>query len=120
MRPPVGGRYFPENSGPRVYWANVPSPPSLSPRRTPMGRNKDYMLAVVVLMLAPTMASAQGDMEKSRTVAGGGITAAGWMGKVDAKDASRAVAHEIADLIRQKAKDGKMCVWYCRLDERSR
>ena len=53
-----------------------------------MGRNKDYMLAVVVLMLAPTMASAQGDMEKSRTVAGGGITAAGWMGKVDAKEAA--------------------------------
>ena len=53
-----------------------------------MGRNKGYVLAVVALMLAPTMASAQGDMEKSRTVAGGGITAAGWMGKVDAKEAA--------------------------------
>ena len=44
-------------------------------------------LLAAAAILAPTLLSAQGD-EASRKVAGGGISASGWMGKVDAKEAA--------------------------------
>lgn len=44
-------------------------------------------VAVVAIMLLPNLSSAQmKDQESSRKVAGGGITAAGWAGKIDAKE----------------------------------
>lgn len=45
-------------------------------------------LAVAAVALLPRLAVAQGG-EASRTVAGGGISAPGWMGKIDANEASR-------------------------------
>ena len=45
-------------------------------------------LAVAAVALLPGLVAAQGG-EASRTVAGGGITAPGWMGKIDANEASR-------------------------------
>ncbi len=51
-----------------------------------MGRTNAISLAVAALLLAPTMAAAQDD--KSRTVEGGGISVAGWQGKVDPKEAA--------------------------------
>ena len=53
-----------------------------------MGRTNAISLAVAALLLAPTLVAAQGDTEKSRTVAGGGISVAGWQGKIDAKEAT--------------------------------
>lgn len=44
-------------------------------------------LLAAAAILAPSLVSAQGD-EASRKVAGGGISAAGWMGKIDAKEAA--------------------------------
>jgi hypothetical protein len=43
-------------------------------------------IAVAVAMLVPTMAGAQGGQETARAVAGGGITAPGWTGKIDANE----------------------------------
>lgn len=51
-----------------------------------MGRKNSYLLAVAALMLAPSVSMAQADAEKSRSVAGGGISVAGWQGMVDAKE----------------------------------
>lgn len=51
-----------------------------------MGRKNGYLFAVAALMLAPSVGMAQADAEKSRTVAGGGISVAGWQGKIDAKE----------------------------------
>jgi hypothetical protein len=42
-------------------------------------------LAIAVAMLVPTMAGAQGQ-ETARAVAGGGVTAPGWTGKIDASE----------------------------------
>jgi hypothetical protein len=44
-----------------------------------------YALAVAAVMSAPNMIGAQ-QAETARSVAGGGITAAGWTGKVDANE----------------------------------
>ena len=44
-------------------------------------------LLVTAALLAPSIVSAQGD-EASRKVAGGGISVAGWMGKIDDKEAA--------------------------------
>ncbi|HEX8945088.1 MAG TPA: hypothetical protein VF785_18265 [Gemmatimonadaceae bacterium] len=43
-------------------------------------------LVIAVILLAPRLAPAQ---EASRSVAGGGISVPGWMGKIDANEASR-------------------------------
>ncbi|MGE5099935.1 MAG: hypothetical protein ACM3SX_08110 [Deltaproteobacteria bacterium] len=43
-------------------------------------------LVIAVILLAPRLAAAQ---EASRSVAGGGISVPGWMGKIDANEASR-------------------------------
>jgi hypothetical protein len=40
-------------------------------------------LALVIVTLVPTVNRAQGQMETARAVAGGGITAPGWTGKID-------------------------------------
>ena len=45
-------------------------------------------LALAAVALLPALVAAQGG-EASRTVAGGGISAPGWMGKIDANEASR-------------------------------
>ncbi|MEO7996019.1 MAG: hypothetical protein ABI852_01175 [Gemmatimonadaceae bacterium] len=45
-------------------------------------------LLAAAAILAPSLVSAQGD-EASRKVAGGGISAAGWMGKIDANEAAK-------------------------------
>ena len=44
-----------------------------------------YALAVAAVMSAPNIIGAQ-QAEAARSVAGGGITAAGWTGKVDANE----------------------------------
>jgi len=61
-----------------------------------MGRTPAQLLTVAALVLLPSIAMAQGDTEKSRTVAGGGISVAGWMGKVDAKEAAAGLKIEDA------------------------
>ena len=61
-----------------------------------MGRNA-YSLAVAALLLAPTVLAAQGD-EKSRTVTGGGISVAGWQGKIDPKEVAAGMKLEDAKL----------------------
>ena len=40
-------------------------------------------LALAIVTLVPAVNGAQGQMESARTIAGGGITAKGWTGKVD-------------------------------------
>jgi hypothetical protein len=44
-------------------------------------------VAVAVLMASPAMMNAQGKMETSRAIEGGGISVPGWTGKVDPKEA---------------------------------
>ena len=44
--------------------------------------------AVATVLLLPSLSSAQAD-EKSKAVAGGGISAPGWMGQIDANEAGR-------------------------------
>ncbi len=61
-----------------------------------MGRTPAQLLTVAALVLLPSISQAQGDTEKSRTVAGGGISVAGWMGKVDAKEAAAGLKIEDA------------------------
>jgi hypothetical protein len=43
-------------------------------------------IAVAIVMLIPAMSPAQAQSEESRTVAGGGISAPGWTGKIDANE----------------------------------
>jgi hypothetical protein len=52
-----------------------------------MSRTPAALLALTALVLAPRLASAQ-ETEKSRTVAGGGISVAGWSGVIDPKEAA--------------------------------
>ena len=65
-------------------------------------------LAVAALILAPRLglaqaAAAQPPMDASRTVVGGGISVAGWMGKVDANEVAKGLSLENAKL----ASEGK-------------
>lgn len=53
-----------------------------------MRRNTCTTVVAAAIMLMPGLAMAQGG-EVSRTVAGGGISVAGWMGKIDANEARR-------------------------------
>lgn len=71
--------------------------------RTPITR-EDIMrripasaLAIATLVLAPIIACAQ-EPEKTRAVAGGGISVPGWMGKVDAKEAAAGLTLDSAKL----------------------
>ena len=43
-------------------------------------------LVLAAVISAPRIATAQGQTETSRTVAGGGISIPGWMGKIDANE----------------------------------
>jgi hypothetical protein len=63
-----------------------------------MARTHGVLFVVAALMLAPSVSRAQADAEKSRTVAGGGISVAGWEGKVDAKETAAGLT----------IKDGKL------------
>ncbi|MDE3127186.1 MAG: hypothetical protein KGL38_04220 [Gemmatimonadota bacterium] len=54
-----------------------------------MNRLLTAALAAAVLAALPQHARAQGMGETSRKIAGGGIHAAGWMGRVDAQEARR-------------------------------
>jgi len=62
-----------------------------------MSHTSRYLLAAA-LLLAPTFTQAQADTEKSRTVAGGGISAKGWAGRVDAKETAAGLKLEDAKL----------------------
>lgn len=62
-----------------------------------MSHTSRYLLAAA-LLLAPTFTQAQADNEKSRTVAGGGISAKGWAGRVDTKEAAAGLKLEDAKL----------------------
>ena len=63
-----------------------------------MSRSTRSILALAAMLILPTLLSAQGETEKSRAVAGGGISAKGWMGKVDAKEAAAGLTLENAKL----------------------
>ena len=52
-----------------------------------MRRVYGSLLATAAILALPSVSTAQ-DMEASRKVAGGGISAAGWMGKIDDKEAA--------------------------------
>ena len=60
-------------------------------------------LAVTAMLLVPALAFAQGDMEKSKAVAGGGIMVKGWMGRIDTKEATAGLTLDAAKL----AAEGK-------------
>ncbi len=60
-------------------------------------------LALAALVLLSRLALAQAETEKSRAVAGGGISVKGWMGRIDAKEATAGLTLENAKL----AMDGK-------------
>jgi hypothetical protein len=62
-----------------------------------MGRTKAISLAVAAMLIAPTIAAAQAD-EKSRTVAGGGISVTGWQGKIDPKEVTAGMKLDDAKL----------------------
>ena len=63
-----------------------------------MHRNTVAIVALAALALAPRLATAQGETEKSRVVAGGGVLVKGWMGKVDAKEATAGMTIDNAKL----------------------
>jgi hypothetical protein len=44
------------------------------------------VLAAAILMASPAVMNAQGKMESSRTIEGGGISVPGWTGKIDSKE----------------------------------
>jgi hypothetical protein len=58
-------------------------------------------LALAVIMLIPGARTAQGQMESSNKVAGGGISVAGWTGKIDAKEAAAGMALNNAKLAKE-------------------
>ena len=63
-----------------------------------MRRHTFAVVALAALTFAPRLATAQGEMEKSRAVAGGGVLVKGWMGKVDAKEAAAGLTIDNAKL----------------------
>ncbi|MBL0172188.1 MAG: hypothetical protein IPP90_15980 [Gemmatimonadaceae bacterium] len=65
-----------------------------------MARTFGFKMAVAALVLVPSIAAAQGDTEKSRTVAGGGISIAGWQGKIDAKETAAGLTLNDAKLMK--------------------
>ena len=60
-------------------------------------------LAVAAVMLVPRVGIAQAQMEPTRGVTGGGISAPGWMGRIDASEAAKGQALTDAKL----APEGK-------------
>lgn len=51
-----------------------------------MRRTYGSAVALAAIVLLPSISMAQADQESSRKVAGGGISVAGWAGKIDAKE----------------------------------
>ena len=62
-----------------------------------------YLLAIVVaaVTLLPTFSAAQGQMETSKGVAGGGITAPGWTGKIDDNETQAGLTINSAKLAKE-------------------
>ena len=54
-----------------------------------MRRTYGSLLVVTAIIFAPRVSVAQGTMETSRSVAGGGVSVAGWTGKVDPNEAKQ-------------------------------
>lgn len=72
-------------------------------------RNTRKLLAgLAAVALVPALLTAQADMEKSRTVAGGGIAIAGWQGIIDAKEVTAGLTLKDAKLA--KSGDDMMVV----------
>src|SRR5713101_8330158 len=55
----------------------------------PMRRTYILSFLLVALVFIPTVFSQGGQNESSRAVTGGGVTVAGWTGKIDAREASQ-------------------------------
>jgi hypothetical protein len=55
-----------------------------------------FVLSVAALLVAPAVGTAQ---DASRAVAGGGISAPGWMGKIDASEAAKGAKLEDSKLV---------------------
>lgn len=64
-----------------------------------MPRISGFALAAAVIAFAPSASDAQADA--SRAVAGGGISVAGWAGKIDASEASKGQKLENAKLAKE-------------------
>src|SRR3989442_8144939 len=55
----------------------------------PMRRTYILLFTVLALVFIPVVFSQGGQQDSSRAVAGGGVTVAGWTGKIDAREASQ-------------------------------
>src|SRR5262245_32076355 len=66
-----------------------------------MRRTSRTVLLAAVVALASREVAAQAQQEASRTVAGGGISVAGWSGKIDANEAGRGAKLENAKLSKE-------------------
>ena len=69
-----------------------------------MRRAHGFALAVAAIVLIPALSIAQAPMETSKSVAGGGISVAGWAGKIDANEEKNGQVLTNSKL----AKDGDM------------
>jgi hypothetical protein len=58
-------------------------------------------LVVAAVVLVPSASGAQGQMDASRTVAGGGVSVAGWMGKIDDREAKAGATLSSARLAKE-------------------
>lgn len=65
-----------------------------------MRRYGTALAVVAIACITPRAGAAQGN-EASRAVAGGGITAAGWMGKIDANEAAKGMTLNNAKLSKE-------------------
>lgn len=81
-----------------------------------MRRTYGSAVALAAIALLPSIAMAQMDQESSRKVAGGGISVAGWAGKIDAKEekagqvlanSKLAVESDMKDMKDMKGMKGK-------------
>ena len=69
-----------------------------------MKRTSVFALALLAILLIPAAAFSQGaPMETSRSVEGGGVKAAGWMGKIDAKEETAGMTLNSAKLTKEGA-----------------
>jgi hypothetical protein len=66
-----------------------------------MRRTYGFALAAAAIMLVPRVNAAQAAMDSTRAIAGGGISVAGWEGKVDAAEAARGLALKDAKLVKE-------------------
>jgi hypothetical protein len=66
-----------------------------------MRRIHGFAVAVVVITLGPWVNAAQGQMETSQKVIGGGISVPGWTGKIDAREVSAGMTLNSAKLSKE-------------------